>query len=79
MSEPIEIPVASLSDDALQGLVEEFVSRDGTDYGDYEVALETKVQQVLTALKTGAALIYFDEQLATTHIVSSEDKNSAKR
>ncbi len=37
------IPHRELSPEALQGLIEEFVTRDGTDYGESEAALATKV------------------------------------
>jgi uncharacterized protein YheU (UPF0270 family) len=33
------IPVNKLSPEALQGVIEEFISRDGTDYGEMEVSL----------------------------------------
>jgi hypothetical protein len=35
------IPFQDLSPEALRGVVEEFVTRDGTDYGEFEVSLET--------------------------------------
>lgn len=42
-------------------MIEEFVTRDGTDYGSDEVPLTVKVQQVLQALQEGRAAILFDE------------------
>ena len=30
------IPLEALDDDVLQGLLEEYASRDGTDYGDHD-------------------------------------------
>jgi uncharacterized protein YheU (UPF0270 family) len=43
----MEIPYEKLSDGGLQGLIEEFVARKGTEYGVAYVVLETKVRQVL--------------------------------
>ena len=40
------IPVDKLSAEALDGVIKEFISRDGTDYGEFEAAMETKVRQV---------------------------------
>ena len=35
-----------LNPEALRGIIEEFITRDGTDYGDLEVTLATKMAQV---------------------------------
>ncbi len=72
MDEPVTIPIEALSADALQGLLEEFVSRDGTDYGEYEVSTETKIQQVLSAIKNKRAAIVFDPESQSTHIINIE-------
>ena len=53
------IPYDQLSPEALQGVIEEFVTRDGTDYGEIEVSVETKINQVLNQLKSGKAVIVF--------------------
>ena len=37
----IKIPTDRLSPDTLQSVIEEFVSRSGTDYGDKEVPIDT--------------------------------------
>lgn len=55
------IPHRELSPEALQGLIEEFVTRDGTDYGERETPLETKVAQVWQQLDLGTAVIAFNE------------------
>lgn len=55
------IPFDQLSDDALQGLIEEFVTRDGTDYGEQEVGLESRVAQVRRQLERGEVVIMFSE------------------
>jgi uncharacterized protein YheU (UPF0270 family) len=36
------IPVNKLNHKALRGVIEEFVTRDGTDYAEREVPMETK-------------------------------------
>lgn len=57
---PVEIPAAMLSADALLGVIEAFVLREGTDYGAVEHSHEEKVAQVRRALDLGKARIYFD-------------------
>lgn len=55
------IPYQSLSVDVLQSILEEYISREGTDYGEYELSLEQKVQRLLPQVKSGDVLIVFDE------------------
>jgi uncharacterized protein YheU (UPF0270 family) len=62
-----------LSPEALHGVIEEFVTRDGTDYGEIEIPLKTKVNQVLTQLKFGKAVIVFDPESETCNILKSDD------
>jgi uncharacterized protein YheU (UPF0270 family) len=64
----VEIPWSELSAGALRSLIEEFVSRDGTDYGTREVDHEDKVEQVARALREGRVRIVFDETTETCDI-----------
>ena len=57
---PVDVPHTELSNEALRGVVESFVLREGTDYGERDVPFETKVQQVLGQLERGEAKIQFD-------------------
>jgi len=43
----VKIPCDQLSSEALHVVIEEFVSRDGTDYGETEIPVETKIGQLL--------------------------------
>jgi len=54
------IPYEQLSEDALLGLIEEFITREGTDYGIEEVSLGVKVEQVRQQLKRREVVIAFD-------------------
>ena len=67
------IPVNRLSPEALRGVIEEFVSRDGTDYGEIEVSRETKFRQVKYKLETGSAVLIFDDETETTNIFLAND------
>lgn len=53
------IPRDQLEPDTLTRLIEDFVTRDGTDNGD-ETPLETRVARVRRALDKGEAVIVFD-------------------
>jgi hypothetical protein len=69
----VKIPYGQLSPEALEGVVEEFVTRDGTDYGLSEVPLETKMNQVMNQLRTGDAVIVFDSESETCNIFRAND------
>jgi len=56
----IEIPHEALSVAALRGVIESFVLREGTDYGEREVPLEWKVAAILRQLERGEVHIVFD-------------------
>ena len=55
------IPHRLLSSEALRGVIEAFITREGTDYGLHEVPLATKVGQVRHQLDAGTAIIVYDE------------------
>jgi len=59
------VPHTALSADALRGLVESFVLREGTDYGAREVPHEQKVANVLAQLGRGEVQILFDPETET--------------
>ena len=65
------IPYDQLSSDALEGLIEEYVTRDGTDYGEQEISLAERVTQVKRLLASGEAVILFSEGKGECNIVSS--------
>jgi uncharacterized protein YheU (UPF0270 family) len=69
-AEPVAIPHQELSADALRGVIESYVLREGTDYGEREVQLEQKVAQVLRQLERGEARILFDPNTESIDIVA---------
>ena len=72
----MEIPYSDLSEDALKGMVSEFVLREGTDYGIKEYSLEEKISAVLHQLKTGKAKIIYCEETETFNIEIRQERKS---
>jgi len=72
------IPYEKLSREALQGLIEEFVTRDGTDSGYTKKSLEENVEMVKKQLEKGEAFIVYDEATQTPNIVSKNFLNKLK-
>ena len=62
------IPYKEIEPDTLNNLIEEFVTRDGTDNG-YDQPLEQKVGSILKQLELGEAVIVFDPNLDSVNIV----------
>lgn len=73
------IPYEQLSSEALQGLIEEFITREGTDYGFEEISLSTKVDQVRQQLKRREVVIVFDETSESVSILSRRDAELLER
>jgi uncharacterized protein len=67
------IPFEKINTDTLQGVLEEIVSRDGTDYGYDEVSISKRIEQVENMLKTGKAYLSFDEESETCSLISKEE------
>jgi uncharacterized protein YheU (UPF0270 family) len=68
------VPYSMLSEEVLVGIIEEFVSREGTDYGSElyanRASLADKVRDVMTQIKKGSVVVVFDEASDSTDIVS---------
>ena len=69
MDDIVDVPHNALSRDALRRLVEEFVTRVGTDYGVRERTLDEKVADVMRQLERGEARIVYDPAAQTANIV----------
>jgi uncharacterized protein YheU (UPF0270 family) len=68
--EPVVVPYTELSADLLHAVIESFVLREGTDYGEKELSLQDKVARVAAQLKKGEARIVFDPESESVSIVT---------
>ena len=68
----IKIPLNTLSPAALDGVIEEYVMREGTDYGHRNYSLDDKRAQVMAALAAGRAVITFDPITESTTILDTD-------
>ncbi len=66
----IKIPMEALSDEALDGVIDDFVMREGTDYGHRDIDLLQKRDAVRRQLRSGRAVITYDATSQTTTIVA---------
>lgn len=71
-NEFIVVPIEKISTEALEGLISEFILREGTDYGSREFTLEEKHAQIRKQLAAGLVVIVFDPAEETASIVRKE-------
>ena len=64
------IPYQQLAHDTLMRLIESFVLREGTDYGETEKSLEEKVDDVYQQLVKGDVQIKYSEEYESINIES---------
>ena len=69
----IKIPIDRLKPDILLSVIEEFVTRSGTDYGGREVPTDIKIKQVKHLLETGLVVLLYDEETETCNMFSVDD------
>ncbi len=67
------MPYDRLSPEILEAVIEEFVTREGTDYGTTDAPFERKIEQVKRQLATGRAVIVFDETMQSCTILTNND------
>lgn len=68
----MDIPYTQLDPATLENVIEEFVSREGTDYGHQEYSLQQKVEAVKVQLRRGKVKIVYDETSQSCHIQVAE-------
>lgn len=67
------IPYDSLNPDTLMTILEDIVTRDGTDYGEYDLSSQQKCQQALAALQSGEAVLLFDTESETIKLLPKSE------
>jgi uncharacterized protein YheU (UPF0270 family) len=60
MAQFIEVPTSQLAEQTLLALLEEFASRDGTDYGFKELTLDEKVGRLRGQLEASRIMLVYD-------------------
>ncbi|MCX4181646.1 YheU family protein [Enterobacter sp. HSTU-ASh6] len=63
------IPWQDLAPETLDNLIESFVLREGTDYGEHERSLEQKVNDIKRQLKSGDVVLVWSELHETVNIM----------
>ena len=75
----IEIAWKDIEPQTLERLLEEVVSREGTDYGQNEISLKGKVDRLLRQLKDGRARLYWNSETHTASVLSDQEGKLRQR
>ncbi|WCG82757.1 YheU family protein [Pectobacterium sp. A5351] len=70
------IPWQQLDPETLDNIIESFVLREGTDYGEQEHSLAQKVEDIRSQLKSGEVVLVWSELHETLNIMSRNQLNS---
>lgn len=73
MPDFIRVPIERLDGDTLNALLEEFASRDGTDYGESETPLDERVSQLRRQLDAGDIQLLLELSEERWDLVSRQD------
>jgi len=68
--EGVEVPYLDINPETLRNMIEEFVTRDGADWGDAGGSMEDKIKQVLRQFEAGKIKVVFDLTSQSANIVS---------
>lgn len=72
MAEFVRVPIERVPAENLQALLEEYASRDGTDYGEHETSLERRVGQLRARLSAGELQLVYDVSSEEWDLISAE-------
>ena len=62
------IPYTKLSEEDLRDIIEEYITREGTEYGVTEYKFEEKIEQIHQQLLQGEIKINFDTETETCNL-----------
>lgn len=67
------IPHQRLAPDTLESILESFINREGTDYGEQELSLNAKVAGLKKLILKGDVSIVFDEKTDSLNLIDSKE------
>jgi uncharacterized protein len=78
MSKVMRIPYQQLDETTLSNLIEQYILREGTDYGEVEFSLQEKTLQILKQVKNEDIYIMYSELHESVTLVSKEAFSQAQ-
>ena len=72
------IPIEQLPKETLFAIIENYILREGTEYGEHDVDLSVKIAQVHQQLQQGSAVLVYSELHETVNIMAKEELNQTQ-
>ena len=72
------IPYQQLDEITLNNLIEQYILREGTDYGEVEFSLQEKTQQILLQIKNKDIHIIYSELEESVTLISNHELQAAQ-
>ena len=66
------IPLEQLSNETLAAIIEDFILREGTEYGAEDISKQAKIAQVKKQLELGSAVLVYSELHESVNILPSD-------
>lgn len=73
MADFVRVPVERVPEEQLHALLEEYASRDGTDYGAEETSMDVRVARLLKQMHSGKIQLLFDVDSEQWDILPADD------
>lgn len=67
------IPPEHLTEEVIRGIIEAYIAREGTDYGEKELSLAEKVTRLLPQVLVGDIVITYDEESGSVNLLPKQD------
>jgi len=71
------IPLTQISADTLDAIIEDFILREGTDYGLEDIIKKDKIAQVKQQLNSGSAVLVYSELHESVNILPRDQFNDS--
>jgi len=72
------IPYQQLDEITLNNIIEQYILREGTDYGEIELSLQEKTLQLLAQIKRGDIYIIYSELEESVTLISQHELNASQ-
>jgi len=72
------IPLEQLNEDTLYAIIDDFILREGTDYGAIDVTKEAKIAQVKLQLEQGSVVLVYSQLHESVNILPKEQFENSK-
>lgn len=73
------IPLEQINEETLTAIIEEFILREGTDYGVIDASKADKIAQVKLQLQQGSAVIVYSELYESVNILPRDQFDNEEK